>query len=68
MTQSRDTPPSMLGFTTRPNLGLYKSIAAFASLFPACYLQAAFQPKRVETQSGRALEPCATGDRHRQRC
>ena len=39
MTQSRDTPPSMLGFTTRPNLGLYKSIAAFASLFPACYLQ-----------------------------
>jgi quaternary ammonium compound-resistance protein SugE len=33
---------------------LYKSTIAFASLFPACYLQGTLQPKRVETQSGRA--------------
>ena len=67
MTQSRDTPPSMLGFTTRPNLGLYKSIAAFASLFPACYLQGSLQPERVDTKSRVASEPCAVGDRRRPR-
>jgi quaternary ammonium compound-resistance protein SugE len=42
MTEWRDTPPSTLGFATRPNLGLWKSIAAFVSLFPACYLQEPF--------------------------
>src|SRR5215831_14363775 len=62
MTEWRDTPPSMLGSTTRPNLGLQKSVAAFASLFPACYLQGALQPKRVETQSaGRPTCASATG-------
>jgi quaternary ammonium compound-resistance protein SugE len=60
MTQSRDTPPSMLGFAARHNLRLQKSITAFASLFPACYLQGTLQPKRVDAQSGRAPAPCAS--------
>jgi len=68
MTEPRNTPPSMLGFTTRPNLGLQGSIVGAASLFPACYLQGTFQPKRVETQSGRAPGPCAVGGRRRPRC